>query len=58
MGHRLPREERGTATRLMAAMGLQPDTKGQHLLSEALQLEGLDEGQISAWLRGGETQEL
>ena len=58
MGHRLPREERGTATRLMAAMGLQPDTKGQHLLSEALQLEGLDEGQISAWLRVGETQEL
>ena len=58
MGQRLLREERVTATRLMAAMGLHPDPKGQHLLSEALQLEGLDEGQISAWLRAGETQEL
>ncbi len=58
MGQRLPREERGTATRLMAAMGLQPDSKGQHLLSDALQLEGLDEGLINAWLMAGETQEL
>ena len=58
MGQQLPRDERGTVTRLMAAMGLQPAPEGRHLLSDALQVEGLDESQISAWLTAGEAQEL
>jgi hypothetical protein len=41
----------------MAAMGLQAGANDQTLINEALQLQGLDESQVSAWMSADATPE-
>ena len=57
MGQRLQREDRRTVTRLMVAMGLEASEKDNDLIGQALDLEGLDQGLVSAWLSVDESQE-
>ena len=57
MGQRLQSKDRRTVTRLMVAMGLEAGAKENDLIGQALDLEGLDQRLVSAWLSADESQE-